>query len=110
MTIVARFMLTIGTVTGAVLMMASAEALIPSPRKSLGSNQPWLAYSVVDDAYQTCSKELARYGVRVTGLVDSYSGKGGATVVLRGVNAGGYPVTAECNLTIPSRALDIRYL
>lgn len=86
------------------------KAWTPQARDAQTMPPLQLAYSVVDDAYKTCSKELARYGVRVSGMVDSYSGKGGATVVLRGVNAGGYPVTAECNLTIPSRALDIRYL
>ncbi len=110
MTVLTRIGLGISAVVMVMLPAVTAKALIPQIGESVALLPAWLAYSVVDDAYRTCSNELARYGVRVTGMVDSYSGKGGATVVLSGVNAGGYPVTAECNLTIPSRSLEIRYL
>lgn len=69
-----------------------------------------IAYSAADDAYDSCVNELASYGVTVTDLLESYSGKGGATVVLAGVNEGGVSVTARCTLTLPSRELDIEYL
>ncbi len=99
-------------ITGLTLMGVSSLAL-PSRAETSWTTRnatPLIAYNVVTDAYNTCARELSQYGVRVTGLENSYSGKGGATVIVRGVNAGGYPVRAECTLTIPSRQLDVRYL
>jgi hypothetical protein len=97
----------------ATLAIAPALALRTSGNlKNIGSLtnlSNLIAYSVVDDAYSTCVNELARYGVTVTELLDSYSGKGGATVILAGYNSGGYPVTVECNLSVPSRELTIEY-
>ncbi|BAQ63820.1 hypothetical protein [Geminocystis sp. NIES-3709] len=82
---------------------------LPPSRENIQSSS-FLIASIIDDAYAACSSQLAEYGVTVTGIVDSFSGKGGATLILSGYNSGGTSITARCTLTIPSYQVDIEYL
>jgi hypothetical protein len=112
MTVLLKTAFTTCTIAASLaLTIAPVFALRESPNLGalVSSTSTLMAYSVEDDAYASCVDALAVDGITVTQVLETFSGKGGATLLLAGYNSGGYAITAECTLTIPSREISIEY-
>jgi hypothetical protein len=82
------------------LLVVAASALAPS--RAVAQEAP-------DWALEPCIQKAAEYEVSTTEVLDVITGKGGATLTLAGVNAGGINVVYSCTYTIDTGEVEIEY-